>query len=379
MKTLLKCVLFIILTSSLVFAKKNSIRGFNKSFDVSSKGTLSISLKLGNVNIETWNKAKINIISKQISKNNLDGISITRERDNIEFNYNISSKHRNSGNFTFIVPENFNIISRTNSGNIELTGKLIGNFKGNTSGGRFMLDDIDGNVVVFTGGGNLTLQNIGGNLEADTYGGDIEVEDVKGNRADIKTHGGSINIGNVKGELYAHTYGGDIRVGSAGNNSEILTNGGDIKLVNGSGYIQLNTNGGDIKIYNATGFIEAKTSGGDIILKNIKGGAKAKTNAGTIYAKITPSGNNSTLLSSHYGDIELKIPGKSNILVQAKIKSTRGRSTNHIDSDFNPVNYKEESNSIRASYKIGSGKNKINISTASSNIKIKKIKTRGRK
>ncbi|MFA8342328.1 MAG: DUF4097 domain-containing protein [Rhodothermaceae bacterium] len=377
MKTLIKSTLYILLLSALVFAKDKPSKSFNKSFNVSSKGTLTISLRVGNITIETWNKPKVTIISNNLSESALDDISITREGDNIEFDFYGSSSRQSLNIFTFVVPENFNIVSKTNSGDIELFGQLKGNFEGNTSGGNFALDDIEGNVNVHSGGGDLDLQFVGGILKADTFGGDIDVEDVNGKHADIKTKGGSINVGRVKGELSAHTYGGDIRIDFAGNHSEILTYGGDIRLVKCEGNIITDTRGGDVKVYNAKGFIEARTNGGDLVLKNIIGGVDARTNAGSIYAQLSPEGKLDSELRSLRGDIELVIPSKSNIAIDAKIRSTLGKDL--ISSDFEPVTYKNRRNTLTATYKTGNGKNRITLSTVSSEIKIKKLKTRGRK
>lgn len=379
MKIIIHIPLYTLFLISLIFAGNSEKNGFSKSFKVSGEGTLSISLQIGEVNVNTWKKDKVKIVSNDISEDDVESVSISQEGNNIEFDYYGAYNHKGMADFKFYVPERFNVVSKTSSGDIRLTGKLDGNFNGYTSGGDIDLDEILGDLTIITAGGDIRLLSIGGNLEADTYGGDINLHDVKGEKAEIKTKGGSISMGEVEGRLTTITYGGDIRIDLAGDDSEINTYGGDIRIKETIGDIRAKTNGGDITILSGKGYLKVNTNGGDITLKKITGGVDANTNAGSVYAELIPDSKYETELRSLYGDIELRIPAKSSAKIQAKIRSTGGRGNYEIRSDFKPNSYREKSSYVQASYKIGGGKNAISISTISSDIKIKKIQTWGKK
>lgn len=372
MKTLFKIIISSLVFVSLTFCGNKESGDFNKSFDVKENGILAINLDLGTINIETWDKDIVKISSHNISKKAIKEISIVQTENSIEFDYNGSYARSGNCEFTFYVPEKFNINARTSAGSIELIGKLTGNFEAYTAGGSFNLDDITGNVNINTDGGQIRLQDVGGNLTAETLGGRIDVEDILGKKVKVKTLGGKINIGNVKYKLSAITYGGNIRIQSMGNGSDVKTNGGDIKLRNFDGDVRVITSGGDITVMEGNGYLEAQTSGGDISVKKIIGGVDLHTNAGSIYAEINPDGSIESEIKSGFGEIELIIPKNSNAKIIAKIRINTKQAGHKIKSSFKADSYKEGSSSVQASYKIGSGKSLISVNTNNSDIIIHK-------
>ena len=369
MKNLIKIVLCSLLLISPVLMAKNKIKDYNKTFKVTEGGSLSINLSSGTVSVETWNRNEVKIVSNNLSERSLDDLSIIKSNNLIEFDFSGSG---NSGkqSFRFTVPKKFNVNAKTSSGAIELFGNLNGDFYGNTAGGEIDLDDIEGDVDIRTAGGRIILHNIGGNLQAETLGGSIEAEDISGKRSKIKTLGGNINIGKTAENLSVLTYGGDIRIESLGDGSRVNTYGGDIKVKTLNGLTRLTTKGGDLIVSNGKGYLRARTTGGEIKVKSFTGGINGRTGAGNINVNLIPAGNYDTELNTGTGTIDLTIPVKSNVFIDAKIKGYSEYDDHSINTKLKKLRSHKSNSNIRAEYRTGSGKNKIFLITTNSDINI---------
>lgn len=372
MKTIAKILVYKLLFLTVIFCGANESGTFSKTLDVTGKGVLTSSLNFGDILVETWSKNQVRIVSNNIDDDELDMIGIKQSGNDIEFTFSGSYSYQGSNYFKFYIPENFSVVARTSAGNISLKGTLDGNFDANTSGGDIKLADILGDADIRTSGGEIRMEDINGRLKVHTSGGEIRIRNINGQSADIRTNGGEINIGDTKGEINVSTSGGDIKINSVNDGSTLTTSGGDIRVKNFKGEIRATTSGGDLVFLGGEGFLEARTSGGDITIKNLIGGCEAKTSAGSIYAEITPKSKYGSELSSSVGEVDLVLPKNADATIDVRIRGMAGKGFNSITSDFKASSYKESTTSIKATYKIGNGKENITISTVMSDINIKK-------
>ena len=154
--------------------------------------------------------------------------------------------------------------------------------------------------------------------------------------------------------------GGDIQLDDAPNGASLHTMGGDIRIARGAGKIVAKTMGGNIEIRSLTGSIEATTMGGQIVV-NVDGNGP---------------GHNLELHSLG-GEIELTLP--ANFDGEFSIELEEGDSPHTVTSDF-PLNLQQSSRTHwfsqhvvqTATGHIGSGLNRVHITTVGSDITIRK-------
>ena len=176
--------------------------------------------------------------------------------------------NRNSLRFRIEVPRRTDVLVDTSGGRIVVDG-IDGEVEMDTSGGPITGIGIDGPVVADTSGGGITLERIRGDVVADTSGGSIQIEDVVGD-VEADTSGGSIRIDEVQGSVSADTSGGSIRVG--GVTGEVLadTSGGTVSVAFDGRNIEgasLSSSGGGVRVQidpAASFSIDAAASGGSI-------------------------------------------------------------------------------------------------------------------
>lgn len=118
-----------------------------------------------------------------------------------------------------------------------------------TSGGRIILENLEGDQRAKTSGGSITASQIIGELHVHTSGGSITLDEIEGT---IKAHtsGGRIRATEIHGEILAKTSGGSITLEDIIGNVEAKTSGGsiDAEIVKPDEYIDLKTSGGSINV-----------------------------------------------------------------------------------------------------------------------------------
>lgn len=233
---------------------------FDKTFTVTSGGTLVVDTDTGSINI-AGTDAKEVVVSVKMrgSRNQLEEFELTADAANNQINVR---GRRNmpqwlawltSGPFevqyTIQVPREFHVQARTSGGDLELR-------------------NLSGKTVARTSGGNIRINGLSGDADVRTSGGNIRALQIVGNTKLI-TSGGNINVDDAHGDVSAHTSGGDIRL--LGIDSKLLarTSGGDVDvaMVGANRGVDVSTSGGDITLHVPADFkaaLSARTSGGDV-------------------------------------------------------------------------------------------------------------------
>ena len=390
--------LFIILFSTFTLVANGAENVISKSYSVKSGGTLYIESDSGRIEIETWDKNKVDVkvTKKSRKEKRLKEFSVDIEQSGNDVSIEGESEWNSRVSVTYYirVPKEYDLDLKTGGGSISVND-ISGQIKMKTSGGAITVGNVaKGNVDVDTSGGSIKVGNVNGNLKADTSGGKIIVGKVTG-KTDLDTSGGRIEVAHSVGQLNAETSGGSITIGSGDSDVNVDTSGGRIKIgmvkgnvkadtsggsitVDGSkGNVQINSSGGNLKVGESGGYVKADTSGGNIIIKKANGYIEADTSGGRIEAEMIQTDNSKDThvsLDSSGGDITLYIPKGIEATVNAKLKiSHSARRDYRIYSDF-PLTIKgEDSNRVSGKGKINGGGDKIDISTSNGDIYIKMI------
>ncbi len=344
-------------------------------FNASSGDLLDVSLSQGGIEITTGSGSEVNVLAKNILEEELELLTMEKTGNRI----NIKFEGEDSDDFELVlnIPASLNLDLSTGGGGIIIKGDINGMVDASTGGGSLIVETIGGTADLSTGGGNINTGDINGNAEISTGGGEIKVGLING-KADLSTGGGNISIASINNTADISTGGGNINVGDIGGKAEVSTGGGNIKIGSVSGSADLSTGGGNISLESAKGKVDVSTGAGNITLKNVTGFVNASTGAGDIYAEIFPDGKTNSDLTTGIGDIELFIPGSSNVTIVASTTvlmwSGDESDLDNIRSDFEPSNIKrsKERKTIELTFVLNGGGSKIELGTGMGEIDIKK-------
>jgi hypothetical protein len=343
-----------------------------KNFTVKKAEYLAVKVS-GDVKIESWTKDEVLVEIRDLNKDNVEDLTITREGNTVS----VILKNNDGAYFNFKIPEQFNLDINTSGGDLIFTGKIVGTVSGKTAGGDISIETVQGNVILTTAGGEIKSGDISGNVTFSTAGGDLLAGNIGGD-GKLSTAGGDITVSNCNKSLTLSTAGGDIKVGNAGGEVKASTSGGNITVGMIKNKAKLNTSGGDIKLGGAVGNISTNTSGGDIKLENINGSLNANTSGGEIYAELIPDGSEDSKLNTSGGNIKLLVPENAKATIEALIKVSSKHDLKGpfvITSDYKMDSYvtDEDDKEIRATINLNGGGKLIKLKTSNSKIEIKKL------
>jgi len=250
--------LFVTALCLLVGAANAGDKKFEKTFDVSSGGTLKIKTDIGTIRITGSKTKQVSIVASvwgnddEVERFEFDAVQTS---SGVEISGKLNrgrwfkwSSHIGA-DFVISVPLDYDLLMETSGGNLEVTD-LRGRVDGETSGGNISLQNIAGNITVGTSGGNLKAEKITGNLRMETSGGNVRIAEVLGD-VEASTSGGHIKVYEVEGKVNVSTSGGHI----------------DVSVKNKHHGIQAETSGGTITISvprNIAANLDLSTSGGEV-------------------------------------------------------------------------------------------------------------------
>jgi DUF4097 and DUF4098 domain-containing protein YvlB len=253
---------FALAVAAAVPGLADSERTWEKTFDVSPGGFLTVETDYGSIEVGTSgsDKVEVEVIVKADREKYLDDFEVEFEQNGNDVSIFGEHKKRRSfwSNFRKSLRVEF-LVTVPRQFELDL----------HTVGGSISVGNLDGDVRSETSGGSLNFERINGNVHGRTSGGSIQLESCTG-EADVKTSGGGITIGEVRGEVSARTSGGSITVEEVMGMINASTSGGGV-----TAYItgqprddcHLSTSGGSIKVYlqkDISVFVDAHTSGGHV-------------------------------------------------------------------------------------------------------------------
>jgi hypothetical protein len=226
----------------------------------------------------------------------------------------------------------------------------------------------DDDNIRFTGSSaRVTLEIAGGRRGGDTR---FELSVPFGTRVTAESQNGDIMVRGTRGAVELHAQNGDVDVDDVMTRLEITSLNGDVTAKNITGDCAVNSMNGEVQLTDVRGTVEASTVSGDIDLRGIVTKlVRAKTTSGDVMfdGTIDPAGRYE--LTSHSGDIGLRIPRDAS--AQLTVSTWSGT----VDSEF-PIMLKPgdlgigPGKSKRYVFDIGSGGARITVEAFSGDINI---------
>jgi DUF4097 and DUF4098 domain-containing protein YvlB len=200
--------------------------------------------------------------------------------------------------------------------------------------------------------------------------GSIELSVPVGVRVAATTHSGRVSIRGTRGPVEAHADNGSVDVTDATSRVDLSTFSGEVQASDINGDAHFETISGGIKAQDVRGTIDASTVSGNIDLVGVTSkSVLAKTTSGDVTFDGPVDSNGRYELTSHSGDIFLRVPRDAS--AQLSVSTWSGG----IDSQF-PITLKPGQqrigalNAKRFSFEIGSGAARIIAETFSGDITI---------
>jgi DUF4097 and DUF4098 domain-containing protein YvlB len=274
-RTLALVVLPLCVAGTAVCAQKK----FEKKFQVSPGGKLTLGTDAGSVKIMGTSSNEVSVVA------DIRG----REKD----------------------VENFEITAEQSGNNVDVRGKL-------SKGSSWFWNSVDIDVEY-----TISVPREY-SVRMHTAGGDIVVSDLKG-KVDGKTSGGNVSIGGTEGEIDLETSGGNVEAEKCTGALHMRTSGGEINVRAITGDVDLGTSGGDVKISDVAGKVRAETSGGSMYVK-VKGpnkGVFAETSGGDIEIVVSKSVSANIDAATSGGSVHFDFP----VTISGQIDESRVRGT----------------------------------------------------
>jgi hypothetical protein len=203
-------------------------------------------------------------------------------------------------------------------------------------------------------------------------GGDtrFEVTVPFGARVSTTSQSGDVTIHGTRGQVEVRSNSGDIDLEDVATRLDINSFSGDVTARGITGDVAISTLSGEVRLTDVRGNIDVGGVSGDITLRGVAAKiVRAKTTSGEITydGTIDPAGRYE--LSSHSGDVRLRVPRDAS--AQLTVSTWNGS----IDSDF-PITLKPGEHGISVSrskryvFEIGGGGARISAETFSGDITI---------
>lgn len=231
-------------------------------------------------------------------------------------------------------------------------------------------------VLVRTSAGseNIRIEGSSNRMTLNVNGrrgeGSIEVSVPIGVRVTASTHSGQVSVRGTRGPVEGHSDNGSVEVEDATSRVDLSTFSGHLQANDITGDAHLEAISGGIKVQDIRGTIDANTVSGDIDLIGVTSkSVRAKTTSGDVIFDGLVDSNGRYELSSHSGDIRLRVQRDAS--AQLSVSTWNGA----IDSQF-PITLKPGQqrigtlNAKRFTFEIGGGAARIIAETFSGDITI---------
>ena len=175
--------------------------------------------------------------------------------------------------------------------------------------------------------GPVLVSEIDSHVSIDHRFGDVRVESI-GGKAQIRSQGGNVTVNSVSKTLKLDTRQGSVFISHIGGDVAIRHQKERIDITDVGGGVILNCLNTEIKMDGVKGRIDLDNRGGDVICENFEEGLRAYVNRGTLKLQPNQSVAQSYYCSVEDGDIILRVPEESSMLLEVEVEYGR------IHSDF---------------------------------------------
>ncbi len=318
---------------------------------IAANGTIEIQNPRGDVSITAGDGPNVQVNAHEVAYADSDSDAkkiFDSEAAHITVTGNavlVKSESTDSGrtNLTVTVPKTAHVTIDSGRGDVTAAG-LASGLNLTASRGDVHLNTIGGSVQIRfpSGHHDFTAHQIDGDITADGDINDLTLSEIKGKITQNGEILGDVHIENVAGSIHLHTTVTDLQV------AELP---GDLTL-----------NSDDLRVTEAKGQVRVTTHSKDVDLSQIYGDTFVEDRDGRV--SVEPAGNYAVQAKNSKGDIELTLPPNTSASVDARTHN------GDIVSDYPLPSLEGEDKS--ATFQIGSGGNKIVLTTDNGDIRIKK-------
>ena len=248
------------------------------------------------------------------------------------------------------VPKQSDISTRTDHGDIQLTG-------------------IEGGVSVTTAHGDVEVRNPGGDVSVETRKGDVQISDAGGN-VKVSGRGGDVSISNVSGAATIDgEFYGSIKLEKIAKGVHFVSQRTDLTVTKISG--RVDTSSGNLEITDASGSVSLKTKDYDVVMENVGGRIHINNHNGIVELRFATPPKDDIDVNNDSAGITLTLPSKAAFEIHADSHS------GEIESEFSESSLKKTGggNGDSDSHlegKVGARGPKINLKTSYGSIALRK-------
>jgi DUF4097 and DUF4098 domain-containing protein YvlB len=173
-----------------------------------------------------------------------------------------------------------------------------------------------------------------------------------------------ISVQGAENGVHVETLEGDVEIRACGGEISLKSVEGDVVVQGGTGDLEANNMDGSISVFDFEGQLYAESIDGDITLEGItSSGVEAKTVDGSVYYEGTVADDGRYKLTSHDGDIVVRIP--TNVNARISVATFDGE----FESEF-PIQLQGTQASRKFNFTLGEGGARIDLSTFDGNIQL---------
>jgi len=321
-------------------------------------GMVRVNCERGNVTVNSWDQPQVKVVyhkrifagsqSEADSTNRSTVPRIQAQGSTVEVQGNTEGAGSKgvASDIELYVPLKANLELTAKRGDISLT-QQNGDVKVSSQGGDVTLDQVTGNATVTTRKGSLHVSNLFGNLAADGRLDDLALDTISGSVF-------------ITADIF-----GDTRLSKLQKGVTIRTSRTELQFARLDGDLTMDS--GDLQGDGLLGPISLTTKNKDVNLQNLKGDVHIADDRGDINLESNSASTLGNLdLTTHHGDVHLRLPAKANF--QYQITTRHG----DISSEFESVRSSSHTGASNASGTIGKGGVKIVVTSDTGDIEISK-------
>jgi len=326
--------------------------------EIPAGGAVRVNCERGNITVNTWDHSEVKVVyHKRIfagSQGEADSTNLATAPRlmaqgtavEVEGNTEGAGAKGVASDIELYVPLKANVELTARRGDISLTQRS-GDVKVTSQRGDVTLDQVIGNITVTTRKGFLHASNVTGNLTADGRLDDLALDTVSGTvfiTADIF---GDTRLSKLQKGVTLRTSRTELQF--AGLDGDLTMDSGDLQGDGLLGPLSLSTRAKDVNLRNLKGDVHINDDHGDIDLESATAAALGNLD-----------------LTTHHGDVHLRLPSKANF--QYQVVTRHG----DISSDFENVRSQSHTGTSTAVGTVGKGGVKISVTADTGDIEISK-------
>jgi len=323
-------------------------------------GSVRVNCDRGNITVNSWDQSTVKVVyqkrifarsqSEADKTNQSTAPRLHAQGSKVDLQANTEGAGRKgvAANLEIYVPAKANLEVTGRRGDIAVSQRTA-DVKISSQHGDVTLDQVTGNVNVSTQKGSLRASNLTGSLTVDGRLDDLVVDTVSGTVTITADMFGETQLSKLNRGVVIHTSRTDLQLAKVDGN--------------------LTMNASDLQGDGLQGPILLSAKSKDVTLRNFAGDVRINDDQGNINLESTSLALGSLDLTTHHGDVHLRLPAKANF--QYQLVTRHGE----ISSDFEGVRPEGGHGNSSATGTVGRGGVKINITSDAGDIAI--FKTEG--